>query len=212
MEPAFPLTSLSLGSLPALVLMRFTRPRVMFLGIGAALLAATIIIQSPLSRLAVGSALTVSLLLASAVAGVIAGFVQEGLKALALRGSGPAEGAWLGAGFGIGEAALVALTQLITPSSSPTWTILVPGIERLLATWFHIVTAGVIGLGFAAGKFLPYFATAVAAHAGIDSAAAYVSLAQQLDLTQLTVLAPLYLGIAAVDTILTLVLVRGWSR
>ena len=211
MDAVFPLISLSLGSLPPLVLLRLIRPNPAFLGIGASLLAATIIIQSPLSRLAVGSALTVSLLLASAVAGVIAGFVQEGLKALALRGSGPAEGAWLGAGFGIGEAALVALTQLITPSSPPTWAALVPGIERLLATWFHIVTAGVIGLGLATGRFLPYFATAVAAHAGIDFAAAYVSLAQ-LDLTQLTVLVPLYLGIAAVNTILTLVLVRGWPR
>ena len=211
MDAVFPIISLSLGSLPPLVLLRLIRPNLAFLGIGAALLAATIIIQSPLSRLAVGSALTVSLLLASAVAGVMAGFVQEGLKALALRGSGPAEGAWLGAGFGIGEASLVALTQLITPSSPPTWAALVPGIERLLATWFHIVTAGVIGLGLATGRFLPYFATAVAAHAGIDSAAAYVSLAQ-LDLTQLTVLAPLYLGIATVNTILTLVLVRGWPR
>ena len=211
MEAVFPIASLTLGSLPLFVLLRFVRPRFMFFGIGAALLVATLVIQPLPARFAIGAFLPVSVIAASFAAGLIAGVLQEGLKALPLRGVGPSEGAWLGAGFGVGEAALVALAQFISPSSPPAWVALVPGVERLLATWFHIVTATILGLGWAKGKFLPYFALAVAAHTGVDAAAAYISLAG-LDPLDPLVSIPLYSGMALLNIVLTLLLVRGWSQ
>ncbi len=211
MEAVFPVTSLALGSLPLLVMLRLVRPRLMFLGIGAALSVVTLVIQPLPAKLAVGALFPVSVVAASVVAGLIAGVVQEGLKALPLRGVGPSEGAWLGAGFGVAEAAFVALAQFISPSSPPAWVALVPGVERLLTTWFHIVTAGILGLGWASGRFLSYFALAVAAHTGVDAAAAYISLAG-LDPLDSFVSIPLYSGMALLNIVLTFLLVRGWSE
>jgi len=210
-QPVFPITSLALGSLPLFTLPRFVRPRPLFLGVGAALLAATLVIQPLPARLVISALLPVSTIAASVATGAVAGVVQEGLKALPLRWGGPPEGAWLGAGFGLGEAALVALAQFITPSAPPLWSAIIPGAERLLATWFHIVTGAVLGLGWARGRFLPHFAIAVVAHAGIDAGAAYISLAR-LNPLDPPVFLPLYSGMALLNAALSLFLVHGWSE
>lgn len=208
MDAVFPAASIILGTAPLLVVWRFVKPRLTFFVVGAALLIVTLVIQPLPARLAVGALLPISAIAASVAAGAVAGFLQEGLKALPLKGAGPPEGAWLGAGFGVGEAALVALTQLISPSSPPQWVAVIPGVERLLSTWFHIVTAALLGAGWASGRFPQYFALAVLAHAGTDAAAAYVSLAN-LNPIQPSVFIPLYSGIACADLALTAVLTRS---
>lgn len=193
-----------LGLVPVAVLAIRVRFNWVYFLVGMSLLVLTLIVQ-PFLMMPIAGLATCCLILAAVLAGLIAGFLQEGLKAAVLKGPGRDGGLWLGAGFGTAEVLLVLLQQWVLKSAAPWPLILLPGVERMLSTWFHIVTAGIIAAAWVSGKVLVAYLGMAAAHSAVDAWAAYIQFTRSFTSTELVL--GLYAFTAAVNTLLTILLI-----
>lgn len=135
--------------LPALILARYSRPSLIPVLTGAALLALTLIIQPPIQRLPrdviTGFAGQLPYILYAALA---SGFLQEGLKLMALtRYRDSLKASWLGYGFGAGEALLVTLNFVVTALAGLPYNtvfVIVGAYERFITTLYHSASAVIL--------------------------------------------------------------------
>ncbi len=143
MDPLSLAAILILGASPALLISRISPPS-KEVGLGAALLLVTLVIQPPIQL--VGKRI-LSGLPFLIYAAAVSGLLQEGLKLLAVRTNRNA--LWLGYGFGLAETVLVVLNGIVaalmgfeTPLAY--WA----ALERLSATLFHTGSVPILRLRY----------------------------------------------------------------
>ncbi|WP_236626993.1 DUF3887 domain-containing protein [Palaeococcus pacificus] len=116
--------------------------------------------------------------------GFVAGFFQEGLKYVFSRNKSLRIALFIGLGFGVGEAIIIPLLQLvqsmtlgIPPSQTLSMTLL-GGAERYLVTLFHAGTTIVLAYAYKNGFGRKAFLSLSIAHGIIDTFAAHYQLTQ----------------------------------
>lgn len=119
--------------------------------IGVGLLILTLVIQPPIQQIPVlllGIDLTHAsvpvLAIAQLYMAIVSGFLQELLKLLGVRGKNIEYALWLGAGFGFGEAVLIALNQIasiVVGIGFPPNMGLLSCYERFMVLLYHIFSA-----------------------------------------------------------------------
>ena len=151
-------------SLLVLVVLRWVVGRVLYsafvLGIG--LLVLTLVIQPPIQYMPVlllGIDLDNAPFPVVAVvllyAALVSGFLQELLKLLGVKGRTIGYALWLGAGFGLGEAALVVLGQVLSIVAGVGFRLDVGFLsiyERLMAILYHVLSSALLCYFYARGK------------------------------------------------------------
>lgn len=117
--------------------------------------------------------------------GFAAGVAQELLKLAGLAWFGRRRGFLgaalaVGAGFAATEVAFVGISALAGQASvAPGWGALaMPLWERGSATVFHLATAGLLALGLARGRVLPFLGLAVLLHGALDGAVELLAMAE----------------------------------
>ncbi|CAB49413.1 hypothetical protein [Pyrococcus abyssi] len=101
--------------------------------------------------------------------GFSAGFVQEGIKYVFVKGMKPYKGAIVGLGFGIAEVILLAVAVTIEGPSNVPWFLLVAAlVERFSAVLFHVASTSLLSSSNSL-VFLGVFAV----HGVVDSIASY---------------------------------------
>jgi hypothetical protein len=116
--------------------------------------------------------------------GFIAGFVQEILKYYSSRNKSLTESAYIGAGFGLGEAIVLPLLGIITLKAGlplVTTPLLYLGlIERILALLFHTSTTMAFSQYYKLGHGRASLLLMIMLHGIIDSLAVYYQLAKSM--------------------------------
>lgn len=176
----YPVATVVFGALvPLIILIRVSGIRVINIVIGAGLLVLTLIIQPPIQMLALfpyggevpeGAEYFVVLVYAAGVSG----FLQEGLKLLAVRRESPNTAIWVGYGFGTAEVALVAVTQLMTIPLFGSWGSLgaiVPAYERFITTIYHSFSTWVLAHYSRLGTPLKGYILMAVVHSTMNGAA-----------------------------------------
>ncbi|AFL94944.1 hypothetical protein CL1_0739 [Thermococcus cleftensis] len=114
--------------------------------------------------------------------GLVAGTVQEGVKYLLVKGKDIGTGLFLGLGFGVTEAFVIAGAALAgsmavgTPLEVPLISALLSMVERYLVVLFHVGTAAYLAHAYAEGYGREALIAVIGLHAVVDSLAAYYHL------------------------------------
>ena len=187
--PPFPL----LGGLLAwatVYLLGFKRTRWddFLLGLGAFLLA--MILQNPIQQLpllgigirsnadvvARGTVFTMGVAL---WVGIVAGFVQEGVKYFLVKDKGTRTALFVGLGFGITEVLFIAVTPIIAVAATggkidvPVGQALLSAVERYFAALFHVGTTVYLAYAAKNGFGGRGFLAMAVLHGFVDTLAAY---------------------------------------
>ena len=114
--------------------------------------------------------------------GLVAGFVQEGVKYYLVKDRKLREAVFVGLGFGVTEAVVLALATVL-PAAMKGGTVDVPltnallsMVERYFATLFHVGTAVFLAYAFRQGFGMRGLLLAVGVHTVLDSITAYLQL------------------------------------
>ena len=163
-----PVTTLAASIIVLMILYKVTKifPYQAFL-IGAGLLILTLVIQPPIQQIPVvllkinPSTVSINILIPVLLyAALVSGFLQELLKLLGVRGKSIEYALWLGAGFGFGEASLVALNQFINVwigVDTPLCLGLVSCFERFTALLYHMFSAALLYQYYSRGRGLTIY-------------------------------------------------------
>ncbi len=204
----YPAAAIVFGAiLPLIILTRVSRAKAINIIIGAGLLVLTLIIQPPLQMIALipyGGEVPngVEYFVILVYAACVSGFLQEGLKLLAVRRESPDIAIWVGYGFGTGETALVAFTQLMTIPVFGSWGPLgamVPAYERFITTIYHSFSTWVLAHYSRLGTPLKGYILMAIIHSAINGGAGLYA-----HFIGLQTLSPLMIALYAVLTILAL--------
>ena len=136
-------------------------------------------IKSNADVIARGTAFTVGV---SIWLGLVAGVVQEGIKYLLVKGKSLTTGVFLGLGFGVTEALVLAAMAVAGALATGASLEVSPGtavlsmVERYFTVLFHVGTAVYLAYAYREGFGREGLITVVILHTIIDSLAAYYQL------------------------------------
>lgn len=120
--------------------------------------------------------------LASIWLGFVAGFFQEGLKYLFVRNKTLKAALFIGVGFGLGEAILIPVLQIIQMEAiqveAPQFALLLSMGERYLAALFHAGTTILLAYAYKKGFGRKALLSLSVAHGAVDSFASHYQLTQ----------------------------------
>ncbi len=168
----------------ALLVLPFVLKQVKFnaeafiLGCGAFIIVP--IVQSPLQHLFLIARNIQNLLLIIAISlciGFFTGLIQETIKFLITRKIKSPTAIWVGYGFGLTEALLIAITSFtvlahVRDLSFP----LISLYERFLATFFHTLTTGIYAYGIMKGIGLKVLILMIIIHAAMNFSATMINI------------------------------------
>ncbi|BAA30793.1 hypothetical protein [Pyrococcus horikoshii] len=116
-------------------------------------------------------------LLISLWLGFLAGFIQEGIKYIFVKGMTPYKGAMVGLGFGIAEVILLAVVATLAGSSNvPLYLLVASATERFFAVVFHVASTSLL-----ASSNLRIFLGVFTVHGLVDTLASYSQLSRVLN-------------------------------